>query len=68
MDCVPDAIKRPRLSTEQDSHHTGKSMSDLPNPHLDSLENDFLYHIGYSRRECEDKFKDVKVLTVCVCV
>ena len=35
--------------------------SGLPNPHLASLESDFLYHIGYSSHDCKDLFKDVKV-------
>jgi hypothetical protein len=32
------------------------------NPHLSSLESDFLYHIGYSSGDCREAFKDVKVL------
>ena len=31
------------------------------NPHLGSLESDFLYHIGYSSQDCKALFKDVKV-------
>ena len=58
-----DAIKRQRLSTDQDNHSTKESMSGLPdvNPHLTSLEKDFLYHIGYDNHQCKDTFKDVKV-------
>ena len=37
--------------------------SGLPNPHLSSLEQDFLYHIGYSRPEIRELFHDVKVDT-----
>ncbi len=33
----------------------------LKNPHLSSMDKDFLYHIGYSREDCKDMFKDVKV-------
>ena len=33
----------------------------LPNPHLSSLNGDFLYHLGFSRHEIRDIFHDVKV-------
>ena len=59
------AIKRQRLSTEQDNHSATVNMSGLPNvnPHLGSLDKDFLYHIGYDNHQCKDLFKDVKVST-----
>lgn len=38
----------------------------LPNPHLASLDGDFLYHIGYSRHEIREIFHDVKVHVVYV--
>ena len=41
------------------------SSASLPNPYLSSLENDFLYHLGYSRHEIRDIFHDVKVCCVC---
>jgi phage terminase large subunit-like protein len=58
-----NAIKRQRLSTEQDNHSTTVNMSGLPkvNPHLGSLDKDFLYHIGYDNHQCKETFKDVKV-------
>ena len=31
------------------------------NSYLDSMEADFLYHIGYSREQCKVFFRDVKV-------
>ncbi len=34
------------------------------NPHLSSMDGDFLYHIGYSREDSKDMFKDVKVAIV----
>ena len=40
-----------------------ETASNLPNPHLSSLEEDFLYHIGYSRPEIKELFHDVKVAT-----
>ena len=58
-----DPIKRQRLSTEPDSHSPIVNMSGLPkvNPHLSSLDKDFLYHIGYDSHQCREAFKDVKV-------
>ena len=40
-------------------------MDGPPNPHLGSMESDFLYHIGYSREEARKLFRDVKVRVVC---
>ena len=62
-DASTNAIKRQRLSAEQDNHSTAVSMSGLPkvNPLLGSLEKDFLYHIGYDSHQCKETFKDVKV-------
>jgi len=33
----------------------------LPNRYLNDLEDDFFYHIGYSRKDCKETFGDVKV-------
>ena len=33
----------------------------LANPHLSTMDDDFLYHIGYSRHEIREIFHDVKV-------
>ena len=62
-DACTNAIKRQRLSAEQDNHSSTASMSGLPkvNPQLSSLEKDFLYHIGYDSHQCKETFKDVKV-------
>lgn len=62
-DASTNAIKRQRLSIEQDNHSAAVIMSGFPNvnPHLGSLDKDFLYHIGYDNHECKEKFKDVKV-------
>ena len=49
----PHAAKQSRVETA----------SNLPNPYLSSLEQDFLYHIGYSRPEIRELFNDVKVGT-----
>ena len=60
-----NAIKRPRLSGLEDGYPTETNeMAALPNPHLSSLDKDFLYHIGYYGHECKELFKDVKV-SVC---
>ena len=63
-DACTNAIKRQRLSAEQDNHSSTVSMSGLPkvNPHLRSLEKDVLYHIGYDSHQCKEIFKDVKVV------
>ena len=59
IEAAPEA-KRPRL--EETAEQTREDMaSNLPNPHLDKLDSDFLYHIGYSREDCVEEFKDVKV-------
>lgn len=54
------ATKIPRLSDLGDGFPT--NMAGLPNPHLSTLDKDFLYHIGYFGHECKEKFHDVKVL------
>ena len=38
-----------------------EKMCQPDNPHLSSLDSDFLYHIAYSSDECRETFKDVKV-------
>ncbi|KAL5473643.1 hypothetical protein EMCRGX_G028151 [Ephydatia muelleri] len=39
-------------------------MSSLPNEHLRSLSNDFLYHLGYAKNELFPIFGDVKLYIV----
>ena len=41
--------------------HQTPAASVLPNEHLASLEDDFLYHFGYIRSEVKEIFYDVKV-------
>ena len=57
---VTPAAKRPRLEAEKNST-SSDIMAELPNPYLKELKNDFLYHIGYTREDCEKLFQDVKV-------
>ena len=37
-----------------------------PNPYIDTMESDFMYHIGYSRQDCLEMFGDVKVVKLVV--
>ena len=60
IEAAPEA-KRPRLEETTEQTGVEDMASNLPNPHLDKLDSDFLYHIGYSREDCVEKFKDVKV-------
>ena len=57
----------PSKQFRRDEGHEGpRSVDDsvsLPNPHLATMETDFLYHIGYSRSEARELFGDVKVRT-----
>ena len=52
--------KIPRLS-EEHGNNLLLHNSCLPNPHLDKLDSDLLYHLGYEKKECSEKFSDVKV-------
>ena len=56
----PPATKRARLS-DCAANSANTIMAGLPNPHLEKLDSDFLYHIGYSGKDCIETFKDVKV-------
>ena len=42
-----------------------EAVRSLPNPHLSTLNGDFLYHIGFSRHEIRDIFHDIKVCRLC---
>ena len=54
------AVDQPNGSSSAPKrHHLDRD--GLPNPHLSSLESDFLYHIGYTREEVKQIFHDVKV-------
>ena len=53
--------KKSNISGAAMANDAHVSSTGLPNVHLDELESDFLYHIGYSRHELKEKFGDVKV-------
>ena len=59
------ATKKARLS-DCAANSANTIMADLPNPHLENLDSDFLYHIGYSGKDCIETFKDVSRY-VCPC-
>lgn len=42
--------------------HAQSNGAALANPHLSTMDDDFLYHIGYSRHEIRETFHDVKVI------
>ena len=53
------------LDRDTGSSEAKKSKMDgqkyTPNPYIDTMESDFMYHIGYSKQDCLEKFGDVKV-------
>ena len=36
------------------------------NPHLETLPSDYLYHIGFDKKEAKEKFGDVKASDPCI--
>ena len=69
MSEYPPASKKHCLevSGEMSNNHSTSGTSSgtivLPNSNLQKFDGDFLYHLGYSKSECDERFSDVKVST-----